>query len=77
VLNERQDAFVARTFRNSSDGPVTINLVVPANTSFGPLVIQNGGISDPVSVELQGLRAVEIRPRSRSLRLSSAVEPVP
>ena len=77
VLNERQDAFVARTFRNSSDGSVTINLVVPANTSFGPVVIQNGGISDPVSVELQGLRAVEIRPRSRSLRLSSAFEPVP
>jgi hypothetical protein len=71
VLNEQQDAFVARTFRPASDGTITVNLIVPANTKFGPLVVQNGGADQSVLVELQELRVSEVGPRSRSPRPAS------
>jgi hypothetical protein len=60
LVNDRADAFVARVFRDASATPVTISLVVPANTRFGPLIIQNGGQGDDSLVELVSVVAVEL-----------------
>jgi len=71
LLNEKQDAFVSRAFRPSSNGTVTVSLLVPARTKFGPLVVQNGGTDKPTLVELQDVHVSEVEPRSRSLRPAS------